>query len=87
MLNFYLFAIFSRYLFKQHYDGKTSYKDNFKERSRLVTALNVIIIKDFIHTIYLIISMAISLGYLAIFAVPLPTVILLVKSGWTCYWK
>ena len=57
------------------------------ERSKLVTALNVIIIKDFIHTFYLIICMMISMGALAIFTAPLPIFILFIKMGWLCYWK
>ena len=79
--NFYVFKVFARYLFKQLLD-QDSYKDNILERGKLVSAMNFIIIKDFVNTIYLIIVMVISMGYLAIFAAPLPIFILVVKMGW-----
>lgn len=87
LFNFYLFFRFSMYLVKMGMGKTDSYTDSFMERSKLVKALNVIIIKDFIHTMYLIVAMIISIGGLALFTVPLPIFILLVKSGWTCYWK
>jgi hypothetical protein len=57
------------------------------ERSKLVRAINSIIIKDFIHTIYLIVAIIISMGPLALFAAPIPVFILVIKMGWQCYWR
>ncbi len=84
----YSMIVFISYVFKTHSKKPNAeLLDRYDSRQKLVTAINLIIIKDFTHTIYLVISLIYSLGFMAYFAVPIPLVIQATKFGYWCYWR
>ena len=82
LCNLVSLSLFTRYLFKQSFESKSSYSDSYLERSKLVMAMNIIIIKDLMHTVFLVGVMIAILGYLAVFTAPVPILILVIKLGW-----
>lgn len=85
---FYPMYTFSTYLFntkKSNYNW-TLY-DGHTYRLKLVKAINFCIIRDFIHTIYILVSLYVSLDFLAIYAIPVPLIIHATKLGYWCWWR
>ena len=88
MISIYPMVVFIKFVFQtNHKKPNAELFDRYESRVKLVTAINVVIIKDFIHLVYLIASLIYSLGFMALFAVPIPLFIQFTKLGYWCFWR